>query len=67
MGNYELSFFPLLCFFVLKQEMIYIWLREAKENISTINFKDKKEGKIGYQRVLTFWQQLIIEMQIQRL
>lgn len=54
-------------FFVLKQEMIYIWLREAKENISTINFKDKKEGKIGYQRVLTFWQQLIIEMQIQRL
>lgn len=54
-------------FFVLEQEMIFIWLREAKENISTINFKDKKEGKIGYQRVLTFWQQLIIEMQIQRL
>lgn len=64
--NYPSFRFCFFCF-VLEQEMIYIWLREAKKNINTINFKDKKEGKIGYQRVLTFWQQLIIEMQIQRL
>lgn len=61
MANYVLSYFPcLLIFFVLEQEMINVWLSEAKENASTINFKDKKEAKVGYIRFFfIFWQQFL--------